>query len=91
MYNEASNCIPVCDSVKEVPKEPLSELLGKLNDLSKENFSLVCSIGDNLYGTGPKADGDAEGTIDCMESCIRNILEYVNATNRRLIAIRERL
>ena len=86
-----SGCTPACDCVKEPPKEPLSKLLGKLNDLSNENLSLVCSIGDNLYGSGPKTDGNAEGSIDCMESCIRNILEYAYETNRRLIKIRERL
>ena len=91
MYNETSNCVPVCDCATEPSKPALSELLGKLNDLSKENLNLVCSIGDNLYGTSPKNDGDEAYPIDCMESCIRNTLEYVNTTNQHLIAIRARL
>lgn len=91
MYNDDQYCATTCDCVKEAPKEPLSELLAKLNDLSKENLGLVCSIGDNLYGVGSKNDGNDPRPIDCMENCIRNTLAYANTTNQLLLKIRERL
>ena len=86
-----SGCTPTCDCVKEPPKEPLSELLRKLDDLSKENFELVNSIKDNLYGDAPDTQKEGCAPIGCIEDCIKNILTNVNLTNAVLIQIRERL
>lgn len=91
MYNEASNCVPVCDCEGKESRPALSELLGKLNDLSKENFELVNVIKDNLYGAAPEKGCTPTAPIGCMEDCIKDILENTIATNRILIQIRERL
>ena len=82
MYNDIQN-VPVCDCEAKEPRPALSDLLGKLNDLSKENLNLANSIKDNLYGAEPENG--------CMEDCIKDILANTSATNRILIQIRERL
>lgn len=91
MYNEASNCVPVCDCEVKESRPALSELLGKLNDLSKENLNLANTIKDNLYGAAPEKGCTPTAPIGCMEDCIKDILENACATNRLLIQIRERL
>lgn len=91
MYNEASNCVPVCDCEAKESRPALSDLLGKLNDLSKENFELASAIKDNLYGAAPEKDCTPTAPIGCMEDCIKNILTNVNLTNAVLVQIRERL
>lgn len=91
MYNEASNCIPVCDCEVKESRPALSELLGKLNDLSKENLNLANTIKDNLYGAEPEKGCTPTAPIGCMEDCIKDILANASATNRILIQIRERL
>lgn len=91
MYNEASNCVPVCDCEVKESRPALSDLLVKLNDLSKENFELVNVIKDNLYGAAPEKGCTPTAPIGCMEDCIENILANTSATNRILIQIRERL
>lgn len=91
MYNDVQN-VPVCDcnETKE-PRPALSDLLGKLNDLSKENLNLANSIKDNLYGATPEEGCAPTSPIGCMEDCIKDILANTSATNRILIQIRERL
>lgn len=90
-YNDNQNCVPVCDCAKEPSKPALSELLGKLNDLSMENLDLANIIKDNLYGAAPEKGCTATAPIGCMEDCIKAILENAVATNRILIQIRARL
>ena len=91
MYNDNQNCVPVCDCEGKGSRPALSELLGKLNDLSKENLNLVNSIKDNLYGATPEEGRAPTSPIECMEDCIKDILANTIATNRILIQIRERL
>lgn len=91
MYNDNQNYVPVCDCEGKEPRPALSELLGKLNDLSKENLNLVNSIKDNLYGATPEEGCAPTSPIGCMEDCIKDILANTSATNRILIQIRERL
>ena len=91
MYNDNQNCVPVCDCDGKESRPALSELLGKLNDLSKENLNLVNSIKDNLYGAEPENGCAPTSPIGCMEDCIKDILANTSATNRILIQIRERL
>lgn len=91
MYNDNQNCVPVCDCEGKEPRPALSELLGKLNDLSKENLNLANSIKDNLYGAEPENGCVPTSPIGCMEDCIKDILANTSATNRILIQIRERL
>lgn len=91
MYNDNQNCVPVCDCEGEGSRPALSELLGKLNDLSKENLNLANSIKDNLYGAEPENGCAPTSPIGCMEDCIKDILTNTIATNRILIQIRERL
>ena len=91
MYNDNQNCVPVCDCEGKESRPALSELLGKLNDLSKENLNLVNSIKDNLYGAAPEKDCTPTTPIGCMEDCIKDILTNASTTNRILIQIRERL
>lgn len=91
MYNDNLNCAPVCDCEVKEPRPALSELLGKLNDLSKENFELASVIKDNLYGAAPEKDCTPTAPIGCMEDCIKDILANTSATNCILIQIRERL
>lgn len=91
MYNEASNCVPVCDCETKEPRPALSNLLGKLNDLSKENFELANVIKDNLYGAAPENGCSPTAPIGCMEDCIKDILANTSATNSILIQIRVRL
>ena len=91
MYNDNQNCVPVCDCEGKESRPALSELLGKLNDLSKENLNLVNSIKDNLYGATPEEGCAPTSPIGCMEDCIKDILANTSATNLILIQIRERL
>ena len=91
MYNDNQNCVPVCDCEGEESRPALSELLGKLNDLSKENLNLANSIKNNLYGAEPENGCAPMSPIECMEDCIKDILTNTIATNRILIQIRERL
>lgn len=91
MYNDNQNCVPVCDCEGEESRPALSKLLGKLNDLSKENFELVNVIKDNLYGAAPEKGCTPTAPIGCMEDCIKDTLANTSATNRILIQIRERL
>lgn len=91
MYNDNLNCVPVCDCEVKESRPALSELLGKLNDLSKENLNLANSIKDNLYGAEPENGCAPTSPIGCMEDCIKDILANTSATNRILIQIRERL
>lgn len=91
MYNDNQNCVPVCDCEAKDSRPALSELLRKLDDLSKENFELVIGIKDNLYGAAPEKGCTPTAPIGCMEDCIKNILTNVNLTNTVLIQIRERL
>ena len=91
-YNDNQNCVPVCDCTTKEPSRPaLSELLGKLNDLSKQNLNLANVIKDNLYGAEPENGCAATAPFECMEDCIKDTLENAYATNRLLIQIRERL
>ena len=91
MYNDNQNCVPVCDCEGKESRPALSELLGKLNDLSKENLNLANSIKDNLYGAEPENGCSPTAPIGCMEDSIKDILTNTNATNHILIQIRERL
>lgn len=91
MYNDNQNCVPVCDCEAKEPRPALSDLLTKLNDLSKENLNLANSIKDNLYGAEPENGCAPTSPIGCMEDCIKDILTNTSATNRILIQIRERL
>lgn len=90
MYNDNQN-VPVCDCEMKEPRPALSQLLGKLNDLSKENLNLVNSIKDNLYGAEQKNGCAPTSPIECMEDCIKDILANTIETNSILIQIRERL
>lgn len=90
MYNDVQN-VPVCDCEAKEPRPALSDLLGKLNDLSKENLNLANSIKDNLYGAEPENGCAPTSPLGCMEDCIKDILTNTIATNRILIQIRERL
>lgn len=91
MHNDNQNCVPVCDCEGKESRPALSELLGKLNDLSKENLNLANSIKDNLYGAEPENGCAPTSPIGCMEDCIKDILMNTSATNRILIQIREHL
>lgn len=91
MYNDIQNDVPVCDCEAKDSRPALSELLGKLNDLSKENLNLANTIKDNLYGAAPENGCTPTAPIGCMEDCIKDILGDASATNRILIQIRERL
>ena len=91
MYNDNQNCVPVCDCECKESRPALSELLGKLNDLSKENLNLANSIKDNLYGAEPENGCAPTSPIGCMEDCIKDILTNANLTNAVLVQIRERL
>ena len=90
MYNDNLNA-PVCDCEVKESRPSLSELLVKLNDLSKENFELANAIKDNLYGAAPEKGCTPTAPIGCMEDCIKDILANTSATNCILIQIRERL
>ena len=90
MYNENSNCVPTCDSVRESPKQPLSDLLAKLNDLSESNLSLALGIRNLLYGNA-LANEDSSTPITCMEDSIKNAMELAMDTHEILVGIRERL
>ena len=90
MYNDNQN-VPVCNCEAKDPRPALSDLLAKLNDLSKENLNLANSIKDNLYGAEPEEGCAPTSPIGCMEDCIKDILANTIATNRILIQIRERL
>lgn len=91
MSNFPYDSVPVCNCEAKESRPALSELLRKLNDLSKENFELVIGIKDNLYGAAPENGCTPTAPIGCMEDCIKDILANVNATNSILIQIRERL
>ena len=91
MYNDNQNCVPVCDCEGKGSRPALSELLGKLDDLSKENLNLANGIKDNLYGAEPENGCAPTSPLGCMEDCIKDILANTSATNRILIQIRERL
>lgn len=90
MYNDNQNA-PVCDCETKEPRPTLSELLGKINDLSKENLNLANIIKDNLYGATPEEGCAPTSPLGCMEDCIKDILANTSATNHILIQIRERL
>lgn len=90
MYNENSNCVPTCDSVRESPKQPLSDLLARLNDLSESNLSLAIGIRNLLYGNA-LANEDSSKPIICMEDSIKNAMALVMNTNEILVDIRNRL
>lgn len=90
MYNENSNCVPTCDSVREPSKQPLSDLLSKLNSLSESNLSLAIGIRNNLYGNA-LANEDPSTPITCMEDSIKNAMALVMHTNDILVGICDRL
>lgn len=90
MYNENSKCVPTCDGVQEPSKQPLSDLLAKLNSLSESNLSLALGIRNNLYGNA-LANEDSSMPITCMEDSIKNAMKLAMDTNEILIDIRERL
>ena len=90
MYNENSNCVPTFDSVLESPKQPLSDLLAKLNDLSESNLNMANGIKSSLYGITP-ANGDSPMQIGCMEDSIKNAMKLAMDTYEILVGIRERL
>ena len=91
MYNDNQNCVPVCDCEGKESRPALSELLGKLNDLNKENLNLANGIKNNLYGDEPENGCAPTSPIGYMEDCIKDVLANASATNRILIQIRERL
>ena len=90
MYNENSNCVPTCDGVRESSKQPLSDLLAKLNSLNESNLSLALGIRNNLYGNA-LANEDPSMPITCMEDSIKNAIALVMNTNEILVDIRDRL
>lgn len=90
MYNENSNCVTTCDSVREAPKPLLSDLLAELNSLSESNLSLAIGIRNIIYGNA-LANEDPSMPITCMEDSIKNAMALAMNTNEILVGIRDRL